>query len=145
MARNLAALVVKWNMTRADPGFGGGKPWCCEGPVFSSMVFWSFWRMGRKLTSEACYKDRDDDDGTTDYTVLCLQMAVHGIRIRPRLVLICTPLFYPRRFWKIVCFELVQGCKNDAILPYFMLPEERYGSYQFYSFWLGIVWNLKMC
>ena len=90
--------------------------------------------MGRKLTSEACYKDRDDDDGTTDYTVLCLQMAVHGIRIRPRLVLICTPLFYPRRFWKIVCFEYVQGCKNDAILPYFMLPEERYGSYQFYSF-----------
>lgn len=48
--------------------------------------------MGRKLTSEACYKDRDDDDGTTDYTVLCLQMAVHGMWIRLRLLLICHDL-----------------------------------------------------
>ena len=40
MARNLAALVVKWNMTRDDPGFGG------ENHGVVRALFFHLWFLG---------------------------------------------------------------------------------------------------
>lgn len=147
MARNLAALVVKWNMTRADPK---GKT---HGVVRA--LFFHLWFLGAFGEWGENWHPRH---ATKIVTMTMGPQTIQSFACRwPYMecgyacgccwfAMICPPLFYPRRFWKIVCFEYVQGCIYDAILPYChtsCFPRKGMAPTSFTLF--GIVWNLKMC